>query len=175
MLQTVVLWIDEAHDLFVSGTPREAGEVLKTLKSLLQGDAAVIVILSGVEELWRVTSFDRQVSRRYAKMILPPVSAAADGPVLSKALTGYCALAGVAPPEDDDLIPRLIHAARGRFGLCLEAMGNAIELAADADEPEVTIHHFARNFAMQEGCEPLRNPFLSSRWSLIDVDPAQSR
>lgn len=175
MLGTVVLWIDEAHDVFLSGNAREANDVLKTLKSLMQGEGAVIVVLTGVEELWRITACDEQVQRRYAKLVLPPVSAAADGAMLANALRGYCAMARVEAPTDADLIERLIHASRGRFGRCLEAMINAIELAVEGRQNRLDMGHFVENFAMQEGCEPARNPFLSPRWSLIDLDAAARR
>jgi len=43
MLKTAVLWIDEAHDLFCA----DRNLILRAIKSLMQGESAVIVILSG--------------------------------------------------------------------------------------------------------------------------------
>lgn len=46
-LGTAVLWIDEAHDLFRAGKAIE--DILKMLKSVMQGEGAVIVILTGID------------------------------------------------------------------------------------------------------------------------------
>ena len=64
LLKTVVLWIDEAHDLFRNGSAREIEDMLKSLKSLMQGEGAVIVVLTGSETLWQIASYDDQVKRR---------------------------------------------------------------------------------------------------------------
>ena len=73
MLGTVVLWIDEAHDLFRAGKAIE--DILKVLKSVMQGDGAVILVLTGVDILWQMASYDDQVKRRFSKVTLPPISA----------------------------------------------------------------------------------------------------
>lgn len=75
MLGISVLWIDEAHDLFC----KDSGMILRALKSLMQGDEAVIVILSGTERLSEVIRSDAQVQRRFSTMQLRPVAAATDG------------------------------------------------------------------------------------------------
>ena len=63
----VVLWFDEAHDLFQSGSHSDIDEMLKMIKSLMKKDTGVIVIMSGTERLSEITSFDAQVSRRLHK------------------------------------------------------------------------------------------------------------
>uniref|UniRef100_UPI003A8FCD6F TniB family NTP-binding protein n=1 Tax=Celeribacter halophilus TaxID=576117 RepID=UPI003A8FCD6F len=52
--------------------------ILRALKSLMQGDDAVIVILSGTEELSNVIRSDPQVQRRFTSMVLPELSEQAD-------------------------------------------------------------------------------------------------
>ena len=54
----VVLWIDEAHDLFLCHSAREIDDILKMLKSLMQGETAVILLLSGTDRLADITSYD---------------------------------------------------------------------------------------------------------------------
>jgi hypothetical protein len=171
MLGIVVLWIDEAHDLFESASRREMADMLKTLKSLMQGEGAVIVILSGVETLWQAVMSDAQVQRRFSRIVLPTVTAAAQGREIRGLVRSYCAEAGLSPPQaEDDLVARLIHAARGRFGRCIEALIAAIEQALLEEATRLEIDHFARAYAMKEGCAPERNVFLAVHWARIDPD-----
>lgn len=169
-LGTVVLWIDEAHDLFRANKPHEIEDMLKTLKALMQGDGAVIVILTGIEILWQIASFDDQVKRRYSKVDLPSVSEATDGKLLWRIIEKYSADAGLEPPEQGDLVARLVHASRGRFGRCIENTINAIETALLAGDEFLDVQHFAEAWGMQEGCALGENVFLSPRWSQIDLN-----
>ena len=74
LLKTAVLWIDEAHDLFCA----DRSLILRAMKSLMQGESAVIVILSGTEKLAEFVRSDPQVQRRFSTLVLPPVDAIAD-------------------------------------------------------------------------------------------------
>ncbi|MBB1492802.1 TniB family NTP-binding protein [Paracoccus sp. MC1854] len=170
LLGTVVLWIDEAHDLFRNGSAREIEDILKTLKSLMQGEGAVIVILTGIETLWQIASYDDQVKRRYSRIELPSVTMAGDEKILWKLIETFSAQAKLAAPEKNDLVARLIHAGRARFGRCIEQIINSIEVALHEGASSLEIEHFARSYDMQEGCAPGENIFRSPRWSQIDVD-----
>lgn len=169
MLGTKVLWIDEAHDLFHSGSKREIDDMLKTIKSLMQGDSAVIVILTGISSLGQITNVDAQVSRRFARIDLPNVTPTTDGEALTGLVRSYCGKAGLLAPEAPDLIARLIHASRGRFGRCIESSINAIELALTYGDDALSVDHFAENYAMQEACAPGHNIFLIPNWAQIDL------
>ena len=168
-LGTAVLWIDEAHDLFQTGTPSEIRDILKTLKSLMQGKGAVIVILTGIKSLWQIASYDGQVKRRYTKISLPELTNAKDGKAIAKQLGVFCDRAGLLPPAEVDLVQRLIYASHNRFGLCIENMLHAIELALKFGADRLEMQHFAEAWAMQEGCDYRSNVFLSPRWSEIDL------
>ena len=169
MLGTVVFWIDEAHDLFPRGSKSEAPQILKTFKSLMQGDGAVIVILSGIESLWDSISFDHQVYRRYSKFQLAPMVATADDKLIWKLLTSFCDRAKLAPPEKGDIVERIIHAGRRRFGLCIEQMISAIEIALLRGDAMLDATHFADAFFAQEACPINENVFLVPRWSAINL------
>lgn len=169
LLGTVVLWIDEAHDVFPQKSKSEAPAILKTLKTLMQGESAVIVVLSGVDRLWENVCFDDQVSRRYFPFALPPVSGAADCKRLWGILGGYCDRACLELPPRGDLIERLVHAGRHRFGRCIEQMIDAIEIALMRGDTKLDIHHFADAFFAHEGCAISENVFLVPRWSSIDL------
>jgi type II secretory pathway predicted ATPase ExeA len=172
MRGVTVVWIDEAHDLLNRKSPHETADMLKMLKSLMQGPAAVVVVLSGVPSLRNVIAQDQQVARRFSKLAIPPVSAAADAELLDRALRGYCRFGGVTPPVEQDLMLRIVHAGRGRLGRCLELMIGAIEVAVGEGATQLGQQHFAQRFAAQEGCDIVRNVFLSPRWSSLDLDAA---
>lgn len=168
MLGIAVLWIDEAHDLFC----RESATILRAIKSLMQGDGAVIVILSGTEQLAEVIRSDAQVQRRFTVLNLPQMSDAADGEDLRDLIGAYAGKAGLGLDLDSDLCGRLIHGARNKFGRCIEMTLAAIELALDAGSPELTSEHFATVWFRQEACEIGENVFLVGDWRRIDPDAA---
>ena len=169
LLGTLVLVIDEAHDLFPKGSKSEAYEILRTLKSLMQGEGSVIVVLCGIESLYDCISFDYQVQRRFAKFELPPVTTSADSKLVWGLIGTFCDRAGLGRPEQTDLVDRLAHAGRHRLGICIEQIISAIEIALMRGDTTLDIQHFADAFFEQEGCEIGRNVFLSPRWSSIDL------
>lgn len=174
-LGTVVIWIDEAHDLFRSGTATEIRDILNTLKSLMQGEGAVIVILSGIESLWEIASYDAQVKRRFTKLSLPALSNAKDGKPIADQMGRFCDRAGLLPPAQADLVPRLIYASHDMFGRCIENILNAIEMALKSGAAQLDALHFAKAWGMQEGCTPQTNVFIVPRWSEINrSDPRLS-
>ncbi len=147
--KTVILWIDEAHDLFRKSSASEVQDTLRMLKSLMQGDNPVIVILTGIEELWQI---DQQVARRFSMIKLPPLSHAKDGKPLGRQIAVFSQQAGLEPPNDPELIPRLVHASRERFGRCIETIIHAIEVALRCGAVQLDRQHFAEAWGMQEGC-----------------------
>lgn len=167
LLGTVVLWIDEAHDLFRAGKGIE--DILKMLKSVMEGEGAVILVLTGIDKLWQMASYDDQVKRRYSKVTMPAISAATHEKSLRSLIQSFCDEVGLLPPGESDLIDRLVYASRHRFGRSIENIVAALEMAVLKGETEVTVQHFAEAWAMQEGVMPGKNVFLSPRWSEIDL------
>ena len=169
LLGTVVVWIDEAHDVFPQSSKSEAPDILKTLKRLMQGESAVIVILSGIDRLWTNVCFDDQVSRRYFPIALPQVSGGTDCKRLWAILGGYCGRAGLELPDRSDLMERLVHAGRQRFGRCIEQMIDAIEIASARGDTKLDSQHFVDAYFAREGCSAGENIFLAPRWSAIQL------
>jgi hypothetical protein len=166
LLSTAALWIDEAHDLFCA----DSNLILRAIKSLMQGESAVIVILSGTERLADIVRSDPQVQRRFSTLILPPVDADADRIDLMAIIEMHCEIAGLDFPVDNDLIDRLVHAARKRFGLCIEYSVGAVERALAAGADQLSVHHFAAAWSLLEGEVINRNVFLAEEWWQIDPD-----
>lgn len=172
LLGTTVLWIDEAHDLFNGGIKKNEIEImLKMLKTTMQGESPVVVVLSGIEDLRKIASFDEQVKRRYSHLKLPQVTMASNGQELSAIVEAYCDKAGLTSQLETDLIPRLIYASRGRFGRCIENLIHAIEIALLRGDTHLSRDHFAEAWVVQEGCEPGGNVFVSQKWSQINLTP----
>ncbi len=77
------------------------------------------------------------------------------------------------PPSEEDLVDRLVHASRNRFGRCIENILAALEAAALDDANELAIRHFAESWGMQEGCGMGQNVFLARHWAKINLVEAQ--
>lgn len=166
LLETAALWIDEAHDLFCA----DKNLILRAIKSLMQGDSAVIVILSGTEQLAEIVRSDPQVQRRFSTLILPPVDSVADRDDILAIIDAHCGIAGLTPPVEKDLVDRLVHAARRRFGRCIEFNIAAIEHALLEGADQLEMHHFAAAWSIAEGDQIDRNVFLAEDWWQIDPD-----
>jgi hypothetical protein len=171
-LGIVVLWIDEAQDLFLSRSAREIEDMLKTLKRLMQGETGVILILSGTERLSEITSFDPQVDRRFNKVIPRPLVVGADEARVGKLVAEYMAQAGLGLEWSPEFSGRLIRGSRGRFGRAVETIINAIERALADGAGKLTGTHFAEAWSMQEGCPWLENVFVTRDWATRPLDVA---
>lgn len=170
LLGIVVLWFDEAHDMFLSGSAREIDDMLKMLKSLMQNEAAVIPILSGTERLAEITSFDPQVNRRLTKVVPKPLCQGIDNSRLLTLINSFCGDVDLKPEIDETIPGRLIHASRRRFGRAVETILNAIEYALEENSRTLTWEHFAQAWGMQEGCAWDENVFAASNWAVIELD-----
>ncbi|WP_171207159.1 TniB family NTP-binding protein [Ruegeria sp. HKCCA0235A] len=131
LLGIVVLWFDEAHDMFLSGSAREIEDMLKMLKSLMQNDSAIIPILSGTERLSEITSYDPQVNRRFSKVVPSPLVAGKDNSDLLGLIESFCDVAELKLSRERNLTDRLIFASRQRFGRAVETILDAIECAKE--------------------------------------------
>lgn len=166
-LGTVVLCVDDAHDLI--STQNEVKDLLKTLKRLMQGDQGVIVILSGTDLLLDLIHYDPEVNRRFDKIQLPPIIDATEGDELRAVIAQFCEIAGLEPPSEPDLVPRLIHACRGRFGVCIEKSIRAIELALRDGAPWLGLINYSEGWMATETRPHDQNPFASPEWASIDL------
>ncbi|UWQ54731.1 TniB family NTP-binding protein [Leisingera caerulea] len=170
LLGIVVLWFDEAHDMFLSGSAREIDDMLKMLKSLMQNDSAVILILSGTERLSEITSYDPQVNRRFTKVVPGPLVPGVDDADLLALIERFCSDVGLKLANENCLTDRLIHASRRRFGRAVEVILNAIEYALEEDSSDLTCSHFAVAWGMQEGCDWDNNVFAVGDWAALELD-----
>lgn len=169
LLGISVLWIDEAQDLFCA----DRKLILRALKSLMQGDDAVIVVLSGTEDLAKVIRTDPQVQRRFTAMVLPDLAEQVDGDSFRDVITQYCQRVGLGAPIEADLIGRIFHGARYRFGRALELLLHAMEIAIERGDDDLDIGHFAAAYAMNEACTAAENVFYAEHYWLLKPDEVE--
>lgn len=170
-LGITVLHLDEAQNVGLNRSKEAVKQICANWTSLLQPPNPIVLILSGVRELLDLARTDDQTFRRFRKIHLGPISAAADGDRMTNIVYGYAELAEISPPPlDRDLIARLIHAARSQFGVAIEITIDAIEKALSARSTELSISHFAAAYALREGCEIKDNVFIAPNWASIQVD-----
>lgn len=169
LLEISVIWIDEAQDLFCA----DRNLILRALKSLMQGEDAVVIVVSGTRDLASVIRSDAQVQRRFTSIVLPDVTEQADGDNFNEIMAQYCQRVGIGGPVESDLVGRIFHAARYRFGRAVELLLQAIELAIEREEPHLDIGHFASAYVMNEGCGVSENVFHAENYWLIETDPKE--
>ncbi|MFG6535692.1 TniB family NTP-binding protein [Sulfitobacter sp. 1A16787] len=160
-----VLWIDEAHDIYNAGNVREKEDLLKTLKSLMQGPQAIVVVLCGTEPVAELLRSDHQVARRFSQVRLPPISFASDGDGLMNLIRSYAGRVELGVEIDPDLTQCLLHAARDQFGMAIEIAIGAIETALRSRRPSLTRQDFIDYWFMQESCPLDENVFTTGNYS----------
>lgn len=172
-LGIVVLWVDEAHDLI--STKSEVKDLLKTLKRLMQGDQGVIVILSGTDLLLDLLYFDEEVDRRFTKIQMPPIIDATEGDALRAVIARYCEIADLGRPTEPDLVPRLIHACRGRFGVCIEKTIEAIDFALKEGATRLSLLNYSDAWSATGTRPQEQNAFANPQWASIDISTRNTR
>lgn len=176
VLGTVLLWLDEAQDLIYSDTPNEIDKMLKNVKSLMQGDNAVIVVLSGTERLFDLTAVDAQVNRRFTKILPRPlIPGTDDEATVTELISHYCEEAGLKFNSHTDLAGRVIYGGRGKFGRSLETVLNSVENALLEGAEALTLDHFAAAWTAQEGCAWDQNIFAVPDFTSIILDEKANR
>ena len=166
LMGCIILWIDEAHDLF----NKDSNLILRALKTLMQGDGAIIVVLSGTMELANYVRSDPQVQRRFSTLVLPQVTVEHDLERFNAVIANYAAKAGLGWGGNKLIVERLFLASRYVFGRCVETIYCAIEEALLEGASALTLDHFARTWALQEGCSADNNVFMADEWWAIRPD-----
>ena len=165
-----LLWIDEAHDMFKSTSGAETENMFKMLKGLMQGDHPVVLVLSGTERLSEITGLDPQVNRRFSKVRPAPLAFGVDNQRIKALIEGYAQKAGLQASLNEDLINRLIHGSRYRFGRSVVTIIEAIECALEDGATTLSGEHFEDAWATREGCSIDQNVFSAVDWMAIELE-----
>lgn len=162
--------LDEAQDMFRLTSSSETDSMCRMLKSLMQGDHPVVLLLSGTERLKEITRFDAQVNRRFRKITPPPLDIAADSSKLRAVMDCYARNAGLTLDIRDDDPVRLIYGGRYRLGRCIEISILAVEEALTAGSDMLTSEHFETAWGMEEGCPLTSNVFCVDDFMAIELE-----
>lgn len=164
-----LLWIDEAHDIFQSDRGKETDHMFKMIKTLMQGDHPVVLVLSGTQRLSKITGLDPQVNRRFAKIRPAPLDYACDNQRIQKLVRKYAEFAGLESELEGQDVGRLIYASRYRFGRCIELINRAIEVALNDGANTLGREAFEIAYGQAEGCSCAENVFAAEKWQDIEL------
>lgn len=130
LLGIKLIWIDEAHHVFRPGPGRDLVSSLRAMKSLLKGQNAPAVILSGIPQLNEYLVKDRETSRRFFRHNLNAEELGTeDIPRLRKFIEQCCISIEMTPPTDPSYVERLLFANNQSLGNTLFLVKHSIRYA----------------------------------------------
>lgn len=170
--ETLFVHLDEAQDLFSTKNLNTRGDVVNTLKSLMNNRVwPVGLILSGTPKMLEMINSDDQLKRRIDMINLDTVSWSTHGTEVRETFLAYAAKAGlsICPKlQLNDFLPRLVHAGCNELGLIIEMILSGIENALLAQSDALRIDHFVDAFQRKSGCSRGLNIFVVSDYLAID-------
>jgi type II secretory pathway predicted ATPase ExeA len=169
---TVILHLDEMHNLTDKANIKELDAIRKALKGLMiSREWPVGLVVSGLPSLVPAMRVIDEVRRRGRFISIPLLSMPDDEPLLEEAMKRCCEIAGVELPEGfaNEIGPRLSHASLHRYGIAVEFVHEAIEDCLLGGGGALRIAHFANAYAARTGCGDRMSPFIAPDWAEIDA------
>lgn len=171
--RVLFLHLDEAQDLSSRGTVGELTAVASMLKTLMTDpDWPVGIMLSGTEELERILNHDPQLARRMDAVHFAPLSPVVHAPDVVGLIGDYALRAGLVTAPDSQTIAlaeRLVHASAFQFGLIIEIIIAAIEVALLEEATALQARHFVLAYEHRASCSDAFNPFIVTDYHRIDA------
>jgi len=159
-----ILWIDEAHHMLE--IQKEVTSVLRRLKTLMQGENSLVLIVSGIHMLEEKIQSDPETSERFMRMRLGPYRTVRERDELWTYIVRCCGLLGLSPPSNQHLVERLELATRGSLGRSLEMTYAAIRRALESKTGRLTLEHYRRSFDLRRGGQD-DGPFDAEDWPTL--------
>jgi hypothetical protein len=169
LLKIAILWIDEAHHLLTSAPGRDAATSLRMLKSTLQGESAVVVILAGIPILADLMRNDTETDRRFLKITLDPITTEQGRASLQRFIEALCHHAQISGVPDPHFLDRLLCASNTSLGIAIEYVHHALGRAAKENNRRLELRHF-RRVHMLSGRAGRIGPFDEAPWESLVVD-----
>ncbi|MDP3256712.1 ATP-binding protein [Bosea sp. (in: a-proteobacteria)] len=165
----LVIHFDEMHNLTDNANIAQMDNIRKTFKTLMVSPWPVGLIVSGLPSLVPEMRRIDEIRRRGQFVSVPLLSLPDDNSMVSDIIGGLAEVAGITVEAGvaNHIAPRLIHGALYRFGMAIEFVHEAIELAL-LDEKPLSTEHFATAYADRTGCGARMNPFVSPGWAELD-------
>ncbi|SEC39466.1 TniB family NTP-binding protein [Rhodobacter sp. 24-YEA-8] len=171
--EVLFLHLDEAQDLSSRGTRQELDAVASMLKTLMTDEEwPVGILLSGTQELENILNHDPQLAHRMDTIHFASLSPVNHAPDVAGLIEGYARRAelGLAPDAlEIALSERLIHAAAYQFGLVIEIIIGAIEIALLESGDHLEWRHFKLAYEVRSSCADAFNPFVVDDYHRIDT------
>jgi hypothetical protein len=162
-----LLWLDEAQHILGLGGAAEQRAALDAIKTLMMGENACAVVLSGLDVLELVRRVDPQIERRFTFFRPQRMVGPKERRRLKAILTEFCGEAALGAPVEPDIVDRILHAVDDRFGCAIEVMVEAVALAVKQHSKVLDLQHFSESWAITSGCEPSLNAFIAEKWADI--------
>jgi hypothetical protein len=137
------------------------------LKRVLQGDQAILLILSGIPALDTIVRKDPETSERLIRLRLGALKGPDERAELFRFLRTCAGLIQVTLPDDPNLMDRLDFAYRGSLGLIVETTYAAMGRAMRRGDRIVTLDDFAKCADRKRGYSDHDSPFEIGDWPSI--------
>lgn len=162
-----LLWIDEAHHLLRGGAGRDPVQARQTLKSLMQGEGAVALLLSGVPQLDDELRLDPETDRRILRYHLGRFGERETELRRLRAFTeACCAHLGLDPPDDPHFAERIAFAGRGGLGRSIDLLKRMIRRAVMEGQAGLELSQARKVFELHHGALET-GPFDEGDWRRI--------
>lgn len=170
-----LLIIDEAHHLVRPGPGRDVPGAVQSLKHLLQGDAAVAVILVGVSKLREAVMSDEETDRRFKKFFLPPIKEGSlDVDHFQRCVEWTAGLLGLKLAARDRLPERVLFAEHGELGRSVKLCKDIMELALRFRRETVSLAEAEQHYEGRYGPREM-SPFAPGNWDAVKAELETSR
>ncbi|GAU84692.1 transposition protein [Bosea sp. BIWAKO-01] len=165
----LIIFFDETHNLTDNANVVQMDNIRKTFKTLMVSSWPVGLIISGLPSLIPEMRKIDEIRRRGQFVSVPLLAMPDDNEMVGGIVSGLASVVGLSIGEEAalEIAPRLVHAALRRFGIAIELIHEAIELAMLEEKP-LSIEHFATAFTDRTGCGALMNPFVAPNWAELD-------
>ncbi|WP_435988783.1 TniB family NTP-binding protein [Sulfitobacter sp. SH24] len=160
-LGITVLWIDEAHHMLE--IKKEVAPVLRRLKSLMQGDRGLALIVSGIQVLDDKVRTDGETDGRFERVCLGPIRTDQDRRDIRQFIDLCCSFVKLVPPSDLHLVERLEFATRGSMGRSIEFSHAAMGRALRRGDGQLRLDDFRRSYDLKRGFSD-DGPFDPEAW-----------
>lgn len=173
------VWIDEFHHAMGRSGHTDLVKLCDNMKSLLQTEWPVSLILSGLPAVSSFIGFDRQIERRSRTHPLEQLGFPGDARLVQGFVQEVVVKhAGMVMTKDitmPEFAHRLIVAAEGGLGSVVDMTRSAAFSARIRAglSAAVEVRDFAKVYAEQRACSPDENIFLVQDW--LRVAPSGSR
>ena len=145
---------------------RQQTDVLRRLKTLLQGDNAIGLIVSGIPMLNEQFQTDDETNERFFRIRLTPMQTEAERRELGSFIHGCCKLVEISPPADEFLTERLVAAFNGSLGRAIECTQSAIGRALRRADGQLTLDDYRRSYNLKRGSYE-DGPFDREPWPVL--------